>query len=318
MEITPAHTLNLSGIISTSKAIVKTNYSHFLALSLFFLPLSISLIIAPTLRLSDHFFTVDLFHKFPPNHHKDAISHLVYILLIYVSTLSAIATISYSTYHGFAGKQVNFLTALKSLTFSILPIITTAIVAHTLLFLISLSFLLFVGVILTLAQSLGFAIDHNSIYFIPFSALVGAMLIAIVVYFHLNWSLAFVVVVAESKWGLTPLIRSSYLVKGMRSVSLLLLLYFGIFSGILVWLYADTVYRQALSGHSYVLFTMLGSFFLMLFFLRSTAASTVLYMYCKAMHGELELEIAEGFSHDYINLPSDVEKVPQIVPVVAV
>ncbi|KAL4574263.1 hypothetical protein LXL04_021091 [Taraxacum kok-saghyz] len=315
MEIAPAHTLNLSGVLSTSSRILKGNYYHFLALSLFFFPLSISLISTPTLCLTGHFFPVDLFNNFPPNHQKAVISYLLYILIVYVSTLCAVATITYSTYHGFVGTQVNFFTALKSLAFSFFPVITTAIVAHVLLFLISLTFLLFVGVILSLVKTLGLAIDYNSIYFISFLAVVGAMLIVIIIYFQLNWSLAFVVVVAESKWGLAPLIRSSYLVKGMRSVSLLLFVCFGIFGGMFVWLFSDTLYRPAVSGQRFTGFMMLGTFFLMLLFLRSTVAGTVLYMYCKAMHGELELEIAEGFNHDYINLPSDVEKVPQNFPV---
>ncbi|KAL4574260.1 hypothetical protein LXL04_021088 [Taraxacum kok-saghyz] len=208
--------------------------------------------------------------------------------------------------------QVNFFTALKSLAFSFFPVITTAIVAHVLLILISLSFILFVGVILTLGQNLGFAIDYNSIYLM---SVVGATLIVIIIYFHLNWSLAFAVVVAESKWGLAPLIRSSYLVKGMRLVSLLLTVCFGIFGGIFVWLFSDTLYRPAMSGQRFTGFMMLGTFFLTLLFLRSTVAGTVLYIYCMALHGELVLEIAEGVNHDYINLPSDVEKVPQIVPV---
>ncbi|KAI3516503.1 hypothetical protein L1887_15421 [Cichorium endivia] len=317
MDITPVHTLNLSGVLTTSKTIIKANYSHFLALSLFFLPLSISLIITPTLRLSDHFFTVDIFRNFPPNHQKAVISNLLYILIIYMSTLCAISTISFSTYHGFAGEHVNFFTALKSVTFSIFPMIKTAIVAHLLLFIISLAFLLFTGVIVMLAQNLGLLIDYNSIYFMCFSAVVVATLIVIIIFFHVNWCLASTIVVAESKWGFSPLIRSSYLVKGMRSVSLLLVLYFGIFSGILVCIYSDTVYRPALSSRSFMLFRMLATFLLMIIFLRSTATYTVLYMYCKALHGELALEIDEGFDHHYINLQSDVEKVPQIIPVVS-
>ncbi|MFS7899578.1 hypothetical protein Hanom_Chr08g00688831 [Helianthus anomalus] len=52
-----------------------------------------------------------------------------------------------------------------------------------------------------------------------------AIFIVIVTYFHLNWSLAFTVVVFKSKWGIVALMRSSDLVKGIRSVSLLLILY---------------------------------------------------------------------------------------------
>lgn len=69
-------------------------------------------------------------------------------------------------------------------------------------------------------------IDYNSIYFMWFFKVICAALIVVIMYLHVTWSLAFVVIVVESKWGLEALIRSSYLVKGMRSVSLLLFLYF--------------------------------------------------------------------------------------------
>lgn len=45
-----------------------------------------------------------------------------------------------------------------------------------------------------LVQNLGFAVDYNPIFFI--------LLIVAIIYFHMNWSLAFVVVVVESKRGI--------------------------------------------------------------------------------------------------------------------
>ncbi|KAI3779177.1 hypothetical protein L2E82_08750 [Cichorium intybus] len=136
----------------------------------------------------------------------------------------------------------------------------------------------------------------------------------IILYFHVNWSLAFVVVVAESKWGYAPLTRSSYLVKGMRSVSLLMLLTFGVFIGCTVWVNSDALH--GMFDLTYELLPMiLGSSMLMWFLLWSTAANTVLYMYCKAFHGELALEIADGFAHNYINVPSDDQKVSHVVAI---
>ncbi|KAJ0896225.1 hypothetical protein HanRHA438_Chr08g0332301 [Helianthus annuus] len=70
-----------------------------------------------------------------------------------------------------------------------------------------------------------------------------AIFIVIVTYFHLNWSLAFMVVVFKSKWGIAALMRSTDLVKGMRLVSLLLILYFGCFVGILVWVVSDGLHE---------------------------------------------------------------------------
>ncbi|KAF2325426.1 hypothetical protein GH714_028614 [Hevea brasiliensis] len=54
---------------------------------------------------------------------------------------------------------------------------------------------------------------------------------------------------------------------------------------------------------------------LMLLLLYDVAANTVLYMYCKAVHGELALEIVEEFAREYISLPFDDEKVPHLVSV---
>ncbi|KAL7589281.1 hypothetical protein Lser_V15G37418 [Lactuca serriola] len=287
---TPVRPLDLDGVLSESKRIFRANYSHFLALSFLFLPLSFSLIINPTLSLSGNFFTSDHF-----------------------------TTITYSTYHGFSGKPIKFFAAVKSLTFSFFPLVSTACVALVLLFLISLTFLLFVGVIVMMGQNLGFVlIDYNSIHFTWFSAVVGATLILIILYVHMNWSLAFVVVVAESKWGFAPLIRSWYLVKGMRSVSLSLLFYFGVFLGCTVWVNSDALH--AMSSQTYALLPMiLGSSMLMWFLLWSTAANTVLYMYCKTFHGELAIKMADGLAHNYINLPFDDEKAPHahVVTVVA-
>ncbi|XP_024989837.1 uncharacterized protein LOC112524298 [Cynara cardunculus var. scolymus] len=316
METTPVHSLSISGVLSESNRIVNANYSHFIGLSLFFLPLAFSIIITPTFRLAGQFFTVDHLNNFPPNFHKPQVSHLLYILIVYVLALCAIATITYSTYHGFSAKPIRFFTALKSLTFSFVPLVSTTILIHVLLFCISLSFLLFVGSMVMLVQNLGFVIDYNSINFMWFSAIVAATLLVIIIYFYLNWSLAFVIAVTESKLGLGPLMRSSYLVKGVRSVSLSLLLYFGIYGGLFMFVFTDVALATGLLRSPLVFPAIFGSIFLMVLLLVSTAANTVLYMYCKALHGELEIEIAE--KPVSLNLHSDDdEKVSHIVTVAA-
>ncbi|KAL4574261.1 hypothetical protein LXL04_021089 [Taraxacum kok-saghyz] len=314
MEITPVPTVNLFDVLSESRRILKANYTHFVALSLFFLPLAFSLVTTPALHHhhSGNFFTGDIFRKLLTNHPKVVIFHLLYILIIYLLAVCAIGTISYSTYHVFIGKPVNYFDSLKSLTFSFFPLISTAIVAQVVLFAISIVLVMFTVKIHVLAETLGFAIDYNSIYFMWFSIFVGATCIAVIIYVHMNWCLASMVVVAESISGGKALRRSWYLVKGMRSISLSLSLYFLIGNGLLALISSKTVKFRALNSdtHGVVLFTILGSFFLMMCFLASTAANTVLYMYCKAFHGELGLKIAVGF--DYVNLPSDDKKVPHV------
>ncbi|KAJ0677672.1 hypothetical protein HanRHA438_Chr12g0543601 [Helianthus annuus] len=306
MELPQLHTFNFTGVLSESKRIILSRYTHFLTFSLLFLPLSFSLIITPTLNhhLSDQPFTIH--HS---DHQKHLTSYILYTLIIHILTLCAICTITYTTHHAFFNHPVNFSDTLKSLTFSFFPLAFTAIIAYVLIFLISITFFMLIATVLTLLHNVGFVIDYNSVHFMWFSAIMGAVLIAIVIYFHVEWSLAFVVVVVESKWGFVALMRSSYLVKGMRSVSLLVMLYFGVFGAFIVGMCSV---NMRFGG-----FMMLGSFFLMMFLLRITAANTVLYNYCKALHGELAIEVAEGFDYEYLSLNSDDEKVPHVVSVVA-
>ncbi|KHN42928.1 hypothetical protein glysoja_007458 [Glycine soja] len=69
---------------------------------------------------------------------------------------------------------------------------------------------------------------------------------------------------------------------------------------------------------AFVVQIVLTSTLLMLLMLYNAAADTVLYMYCKAVHGELALEIAEEFAWQYVCLPFDDGKVPHVVSVVRV
>lgn len=149
METTPENTLNLIGVIAESKTILQASNRQFFALSLLFLPLSYSLITTPV-------FVLNHFHKYSPNDHKDIIYHLLYVLIVYVLALCATAMITYSAYHD---KPVNFFTAHKSLTISFFPIISTAIIAHAILFFILLTSLMLIGSVVMLAQGLGFVID---------------------------------------------------------------------------------------------------------------------------------------------------------------
>ncbi|CAH1414210.1 unnamed protein product [Lactuca virosa] len=309
MSTAPAHTLNLCGVLSEAKRIVNAHSRHFLALSvIFLLPLSFSLIIFPTLQLSltrsyvvsTKFFVVD-----PPDLRQNLTIHLLYSAFVYIFFLGAIATITYSTYHGFYGRPVKFFPAMKSLIFSFFPLVSTTIAAQLILSLISLTFLLFFLVIIKMGESLGFVIDYDSNYFMTSFVLMGAALAFSLIYFQVNWSLACVVVVAESKWGFEPLWRSSYLVKGMRSVSLSLLLLFGILIGFWVWMNSnDVMHFDAVDGWKswpFGLQVVIGTSLLTVLLLQNTAANTVLYMYCKALHGELAIEIVEEFARHLMN-----------------
>ncbi|KAK3027390.1 hypothetical protein RJ639_040188 [Escallonia herrerae] len=317
-----AQALSLCGILIESKRIIGAHSRHFLALSLLFLlPLSFSLITYPALSQTDSVATPSLLFS---THHQPTPHHLLllilYSLLLLLLSLSALASITHSTYHGFYGRPVKLVSALKSLTRSLLPLVSTSIASQSILLVVALAFLLFVGLVVKLAETLGFAIDYNSIYCSALSVLVALAFVLIVVYLQVNWSLASVVVVAESKWGLEPLRRSSYLIRGMRSVALSLLLLYGASIGFFVW--GNSSLLVNLNGDSgwrswaAVVETVLSSSFVTLFMLNYVAASTVLYMYCKALHGELASEIAEEFAREYVSLPFDDEKLPHVVSVV--
>ncbi|KAJ0825745.1 hypothetical protein HanRHA438_Chr17g0806581 [Helianthus annuus] len=119
--------------------------------------------------------------------------------------------------------------------------------------------------------------------------------------------------------GFQPLWRSAYLVKGMRSVSASLMVLFGVLVGFWVWMNAsDVLWFDAVDGWRswpFVLQLVVGTSVLTLFLLHNVSANTVLYMYCKALHGELAIEIAEEFAREYVSLPFDDEKVPHVVTV---
>ncbi|KAA8532931.1 hypothetical protein F0562_032952 [Nyssa sinensis] len=252
-------TLNFCGVLSESKRIINAHSRHFLALSvLFVLPLSFSFIIYPTLQhtlfQSDAKNTKALLRytdTYSSDHPLKTLAlPLIYTLFVLFLSLCAVATITYSTYHGFYG--------------------------------------------------------------------------SVLVYLQVNWALACVIVVVESKWGFEPLRRSTYLVRGMRWVSLSLLLFFGSSIGFLVWSCTGLAgtnpvgFTDGWKSWAFIVQTVVSSSFVTLLMLHNAASNAVLYMYCKAMHGELAWEIAEEFAQEYVSLPFDDEKVPHVVSVVQV
>ncbi|KAJ9563801.1 hypothetical protein OSB04_008961 [Centaurea solstitialis] len=261
---------------------------------------------------------------------------IAYALLTYLLYVCALAAITHSTHHGFYGRPVKFLPAIRSVVSSLFPVVSAAIAARFLVFLISLSFVMFAIVIVKLIENLGFVIDFsnsinssNSTYFYWFCGFLGVLLGSIVVYFQVIWGLASVVAVTESKWGFEPLWRSAYLINGMRSVSLSLLLVFGVMIGMWGWIAAKNglldffgdIIDDEWRSLDFVLQTILACCivsWLTVLLLHYTVANAVLYMYCKALHGELAIEIAEEFAREYVSLPFDDSKVPHVVTVVSV
>ncbi|XP_010425120.1 PREDICTED: LOW QUALITY PROTEIN: uncharacterized protein LOC104710247 [Camelina sativa] len=169
----------------------------------------------------------------------------------------------------------------------------------------------------------GLRFDYASPYFQALTMVVTVISIVAVVKLYVDWILAWVVVVVESAWGLTPLKRSKSLVKGMKSVSLSIIFFFATTESVLVWISTVAASAQLDDDDGGMLWTnaffvvqiVITSAVLTLLMLYNLAASTVMYMYCKAVHGELAWKIAEEFAREYVSLPFDDGKVPHLVSV---
>ncbi|XP_010514098.1 PREDICTED: uncharacterized protein LOC104790100 [Camelina sativa] len=320
--------VNLWVVLSESKRIINAHSRHFLALSvLFLLPLCFSVTVYPSVfrlitdQSSASHNSVSLLRGL---HDSDVVVVdtkttvlllIAYIVVVTVFNLLAIGSIAYSVFQGFYGRPVRFISAVKSSFASFLPLLAT---------LISSNFIV-LGLFLILgfpAFLLNKEFDYASPYFQAVTMVVTVISILAVVKLYVDWILAWVVVVVESAWGLAPLKRSKSLVKGMKSVSLSIIFFFATTESVLVWI--STVAASAQLDDDggklwpnafFVLQIVITSAVLTLLMLYNLAATTVMYMYCKAVHGELAWEIAEEFAREYVSLPFDEGKVPHLVSV---
>ncbi|CAN6550484.1 unnamed protein product [Malus baccata var. baccata] len=329
----PSLPLTVCTVLNESKRIVNAHSCHFLALSvLFLLPLAFSSTVYPTIQnlLADRIpYNSKIFLEistFDPHQHqpiipaKTLLIALAFSLFAVVFSLCALGSITYSVFHGFYGRPVKLVSAVKSVVSSFFPLLGTAFISQVLILLVFVLFGLFVFLVVRGAELMGFELEYSSPYFIGFLAVVVTALFLVLLHLQVNWTLAGVVVVVESKWGFGSLTRSANLIKGMRWVALRLLIFFGFFVGVLgfcSWVSAldlkgDT---DGWKSWAFVVQIVVTATSLVLLMLYNAAANTVLYMYCKAVNGELAMEIAEEFAREYVSLPFDNGKVPHLVSV---
>ncbi|RYR17845.1 hypothetical protein Ahy_B03g062520 isoform A [Arachis hypogaea] len=290
---------------------------HFLALSvIFLLPLSFSLIVSPTLLLlfdpspakstSSRLHVLLRLTTTTSSHHTHHQPHpqltltsllfpLCFSIFLFLTSIGALSSITHSVLHGFFGRPVKLHSALLSILSSFLPLLSTHFFSHLLLLLPLLPLL-----------------------FIPPPS--SSLLTILLVNLRISWTLAPVIAVAESSYALRPLRRSAALVRTMKPLAASTILFFGLLEGLLLWSSSVLVTTGGVGAWwkdwAVVLQIVLTSTTLMVLMLYHTAADTVLYMYCKAVHGELAMEIAEEFAREYVSLPFDEEKVPHVVSVV--
>ncbi|XP_050277287.1 uncharacterized protein LOC126718925 [Quercus robur] len=317
--------LSLFTILSESKRILNAHSRHFLALCvLFLLPLSFSLVVYPTLlNLITHpppdnpKVLLRSFLDFHPLEHDQPIFSdtqflsILYSLFVFAFSILAIGSITFSVFHGFYGRPVKLISTIKSVFLSFLPLFVTVVITRVVFSLIVVAF---GGFLLLVTKN--FELYSN---YLVISG--GVLLVLVLGYLQVNWTLACVVAVVESSWGFEPLRRSASLMRGMRKLGLSLFLFFGVFGGILVWTCGavselDIGDSDGWKSWGFVVQIVVTSTLLMLLLLYYAAANTVLYMYCKALHGELAVEIAEEFAREYVSLPFDDGKVPHVISVV--
>ncbi|KAJ4711412.1 Transmembrane protein [Melia azedarach] len=323
--------LNLCIILSESKRIIKAHSRHFLALSvIFLLPLAFSILVYPTLQQlilqsPKHDAKTLLSQSFqdstPEIDQESFLLSIFYAVFAIVSSLCGVGSITYSVFHGFYGRPVKLISSLKSILYSFLPLLATTLVCQMIVSGILSVFAGFLFLVVRLVKFVGFdQFEYSSPYFLGFSIVLSIVLVLILVYLQVKWALAYVIVVLESSWGIKPLKRSAYLIKGYKLVALSMYLYYSFLVGILIWSNWETAFAfrntDRWKSWGFVLQIVFTSTLLTLLFLYFAAANTVLYMYCKAIHGELAPEIAEEFAREYVRLPFDDEKVPRLVSVV--
>ncbi|KAM0951423.1 hypothetical protein DsansV1_C03g0025391 [Dioscorea sansibarensis] len=272
----------LSGVLSDSKRVVAAHSRHFLALTvLFILPLSLLLLFTPSVVSPSRSLLRSSYHSDP----------LPYLLAGVLLLLAAVSSISASTHHGFFGRPVHLLPTLISIPAPILRLILTLCLPTLLLI---------------------------ALLFLAPSPLIYAPILLLSILFFIFCSLVPVIVVLESTWGFPPFRRSFHLLTGMRCAALILNLFFSFLLGIILWAFNSSVgfnYEICSQGVRDIVRTVLGSAVTMVMLLYLIVTNTVLYMYCKALHGELEAEIVREFAWDYVCLPFDDHKVPRVVSV---
>ncbi|XP_073019415.1 uncharacterized protein [Primulina eburnea] len=255
-----------------------------------------------------------------PVDNSDVIFTVLYSLFVLLLSVFTSASITHSTWNGFFGRPLNITSSVKSILVSFFPLTVTYLVSVLILGLIifavgGLAALMYGGILFLGAQT-----DFGNVNFPVLVVLLAVLLVGVMIYLQVEWFLACVVVVVESKWGFEPLKRSSYLVKGMKWIAFSILIYFALSIGFLSAFYSSSVPGYISSGWiswEFGLPTVLFTVFATALLLYSVVATAVLFIYCKALHGELALEMVDEFAPLYVRLPFDGdEKAPKVVYVV--
>lgn len=314
------------GIFEESRRIISAHSRHFLGLSvLFLLPISFLNCAASTfrkwvdidggpeelLRGTARPYGPQGFLPFSTGFSVANKTEVVLFITLYTAVIFALglcsnAAVTHSICNGFFGRAVKLPSAIKSIPGSVWRLVFTTVCAVGALVGICMGFV-FIRALGVWGLS---EFDIHVASMIPEREIAFVFIGLVAMYLQIHWVLASVIPVAERSWGLEPLRRSSYLVKGMRRLSFSLNLFFAI-AGLVLALWAN--YLQSSASDSLDLLskivqniTVLAA--MTLLFLYNIATNTVFYMYCKAYHNELLEAIIEECAQDYLILPFHDQK----------
>ncbi|KAE8777393.1 hypothetical protein D1007_49824 [Hordeum vulgare] len=280
----------IAGAAGATLRLVSAHSRHFLALScLLLLPLSLLLLSLPT-PFPGASPSVSL--RSPHDSWSNPI--LLLPLVAALLYLAAFAAAAASAHAGFFGRPVKLLASLLSVPASVPRLLLTALPASPLLLI----------PLLPLPAGLGTAI-----------ALLGVSLLAPF------WSLAGAAAIVESTAGPSPLRQSCRLLSGARLAALSMFLVFAAGIGLVLWGFSGMAMEtyDAATGWAgmapVVMKAMVGTAVLAAMMLYGMVINVVLYMHCRALHGELTGEIYNEFASSYVYLPFDEGKDRHIVSV---
>lgn len=292
MASSSSESISLCKILSESRSIIREHPHHFRVLTILFLfPLSLCSIIYVTIQptFSPHTQSNSTYTTYNP------ILYLLFTLLYTISvtlfSLCAVASISYSTYRAIYKEPLNLVESIKSIYNSFWPMVSTIIVLELIFASIFIPFMVLVLLVYKRFYLSGVEnISSLSSYFLIVIILISLVFIALLIYFQVNWILAYVVVVVESKWGYEPLQRSVSLIKGNRGVALSIMMYFGLISGAFFW----CLYGTGWSRWAFFLYAILASICQSFILLGNCVATVVLYVHCRDLHEGLPIKNAKN------------------------
>ncbi|KAF3623389.1 putative pentatricopeptide repeat-containing protein, mitochondrial-like isoform X1 [Capsicum annuum] len=300
-------------IIESTRNIFKSHVGHFQAISiLFLLPIVFSLIVYPSFHLAIFHPDYD-FTSFARPHFSniEIILLIVYTLFLSLFFICGVGTTTYSAVQAFYDRPINLVSSIKSIRNSFFPLLSTLIVSQTIFISITLIFSLILVFVVRILQSLG--LKHGLNDHLSFVVIFGLIvLVPVLIWLQVNWSLAYVIAVVESKKGYETPRRSANLVKGKRWIAFGILMYYGLVIALMVvgcsmfLVSVDAAKGDQWRSLAVILQTVLGSVFGYVLMNQYLVVNMVLCMCCKELNNDEKLALETG--GEYVYLPLDEEK----------